>query len=337
MINRIKLKNFGPIETLDWDNLGKINLVIGNNGSGKSFLLKALYSAVRTLEDYQRGDNKQKSAADILADKLFWTFQPDRKIGDMVCKQANEPLSLELKLDDRIFKYSFGKDTTKSITLENDVLPRANNSIYLPAKEVLSLFHIILKSRQIDNVFGFDDTYLDLVTALQQLPTRGRNSPEFAQSRKSLENIINGRIEYDEASSRWQFKNKTNQKFSIGVTAEGVKKIAILDTLLGNRYLTDASIIFIDEPESALHPKAISELLDIVAMLAGRGIQFFMASHSYFVIKKLFLIAQKHQLSIPVYSFQDDHPVKSDLKDNLPDNPIIDESLMLYEQQLDMD
>ena len=61
---------------------------------------------------------------------------------------------------------------------------------------------------------------------------------------------------------------KGNQKFPIGVTSEGIKKIAILDTLLGNRYLDANSIVFIDEPESALHPVAVSDLLDIIAVLA---------------------------------------------------------------------
>ena len=78
MLNSVELKNFGPIEQLDWQNLGHINLVIGNNGCGKSFLLKALYSAVRTLEDYKRGDNPDSSAV-ILFNKLYWTFQPEKK------------------------------------------------------------------------------------------------------------------------------------------------------------------------------------------------------------------------------------------------------------------
>lgn len=59
--------------------------------------------------------------------------------------------------------------------------------------------------------------------------------------------------------------------------------------------------MLIDEPESALHLTAISRLLDIVAILAERGIQFF-CSHSYFVVKKLFLVAQTRNWSIPVIS-----------------------------------
>ncbi|SJM91222.1 conserved hypothetical protein [Crenothrix polyspora] len=362
MINSVQLKNFGPLTELDWQNLGQINLVIGNNGSGKSFLLKALYSAVRTLEDFKRGDNPD-SAAEILADKLFWTFQSE-KIGDLVTILSDGTLSFSLMFNENNFSYSFDKNTTKTIsTLKNQVIPRAANSIFLPAKEILSLHHLILKSRELDKQFGFDDTYLDLARALHQTPTainqffgfdgsggtgfdqapfynsdspiRGQGSNDFNDSRQRLEVIIGGKIEFDDAKKRWYFK-KSDQRFPMGTTAEGIKKIAILDTLLGNGYLSEKSIIFIDEPESALHPEAISKLLDIIAILAKHGIQFFMASHSYFVIKKLFLIAQEQKMSIPALSFQDNEWVQSDLKDDLPDNPIIDESIRLYEEEVDL-
>ncbi len=332
MLNKIKLNNFGPLANLDWPNLGPINLVIGGNGTGKTFLLKALYSAMRTLEEYKRGDD-QRTAAEILAEKLYWTFQPD-KIGDLVTKGADAALSCTVQFDHRNFIYSFGKDTTKQISsLENHVQPRSSNSIFLPAKEVLSLHHIILKSREQDKAFGFDDSYLDLARALRQSPKMGKNYSEFAKSRQSLEDILGGRVEYDEGSGRWQFK-KGNQKFPIGVTAEGIKKIAILDTLLGNRYLGTSSIVFIDEPESALHPVAVSKLLNIVAVLAERGIQFFLASHSYFVIKKLFLIAQEQDISIPMISAYDNQWTPANLKDGMPENTIIDESIRLYKEEV---
>lgn len=332
MLNKIKLNNFGPLAKLDWPKLGPINLVIGGNGAGKTFLLKALYSAMRTIEGYKRGDD-QRTAAEILAEKLYWTFQPD-KIGDLVTKGADAALSCTVQYNNRNFIYSFGKDTTKQISVvENYVQPRSSNSILLPAKEVLSLHQIILKSREQDKAFGFDDTYLDLARALRQSPKMGKNYAEFAKSRQSLEDILGGRVEYDETSGRWQFK-KGNQKFPIGVTAEGIKKIAILDTLLGNRYLDTSSIVFIDEPESALHPVAVSKLLDIVAMLADRGIQFFLASHSYFVVKKLFLISQELKLSIPMISAHDSMWTTTDLKDGMPENTIIDESIRLYKEEV---
>jgi hypothetical protein len=335
MITKFELKNFGPIENIDCDNVGKINLILGDNSTGKTILLKALYSAVKTLEEYKRGQ-EPRSAPEILAEKLYWTFETE-KIGDLVRKGSPDPLSFGLTLDDHTFHYGFGKDTTRNIqTLDNQVAPRSSNSIFLPPKEVLSLHHIILESREMSKTFGFDDTYLDLARALRQAPKGGKNYQQFAASRNNLADILDGKVEYDESSKRWQFK-KGNQKFPIGMTAEGIKKISILDTLLGNRYLSPDSIIFIDEPESALHPVAISQLLDIVAMLAKSGIQFFMASHSYFVVKKLFLIAQKnHDLPISVISAHANHWEIEDLKDGLPDNPIVDESIRLYEEEVEL-
>ena len=88
----------------------------------------------------------------------------------------------------------------------------------------------------------------------------------------------------DEPSGRWQFR-KGNRKYPIGVTAEGIKKIAIFETLLDNGYIDGHSLVFVDEPEAALHPGAISRLLDMITMLTETGIQFFLASHSYFVVK----------------------------------------------------
>ncbi len=337
MLNQIELTNFGPFAKVKWDNLGLINLIIGGNGAGKTFLMKACYCAMRTLEAYQRGDDR-RTAAEILAEKLRWTFEPD-KIGDLVSKGKDVEGSLvsRIQLDERDFRYSFGKDTTKQIqSLENHVPPRASNSIFLPAKEVLSLHRVILRSRDQDQLFGFDDTYLDLARALGEAPTRGKNHQAFATARRTLEDMLGGKVDQDKETGRWHFRQKQgNQRFSIGVTSEGIKKIAILDRLLGNRYLDQRSIVFIDEPEAALHPSAISTFMDIIAVLAGCGIQFFLASHSYFVVKKLYLIAQEKQMSIPVaLGNKKNEWTYTDLQQGVPDNSIINESINLYKQEV---
>lgn len=395
MINRVELKNFGPIEELDWNNLGKINLIIGNNDCGKSFLLKGLYSAMRTIEDYKRNENPN-SVERILIEKLHWTFQAD-EIGNLVTrldKQSKDilselsyfesfgegkfdpddeqrikelekirpkhdmNLSFSLTLNEQKFAYGFDKNffyyKEVSIVRENHITPRSENSIFLPTKEVLSIYDIVFESRK-NFKFGFDDTYFDLVSALTikprgifsihqgdppEPPERGFNSNDFNNARKKLVDIVGGKVEFDEGKKRWYFKkNESEERFPMGITAEGVKKIAILEYLLGNGYLSENSIIFIDEPESALHPEAISKLLDIIAILANHGIQFFMASHSYFVINKLFLIAQEQKeqkLSIPVLSKVDNMWQQYDLLNEMPKNPIIDESIRLYEEEVDL-
>ena len=109
MIENVVIKNFVPLDSIRWSNLGSINLVIGNNGCGKTILLKALYSAMRTVEGFQRGDDK-RSVAEILHEKLYWTFQPD-KVGDLV-KKGKDSLWCEIDFNGRKFLYRFGKDTT---------------------------------------------------------------------------------------------------------------------------------------------------------------------------------------------------------------------------------
>ncbi len=336
MLKDIYCKNLGPLENVSWTNLGKINLIIGNNASGKTFLLKALYCAVKTIEGTSRGNNPLK-AEEILAERLFWTFQPGKiGLGELVTKGKN---SLEIQLHGQkrgsTFSFHFGSSTEKKIsTLQNSFSTREQNSIFLPAKEVLSLFHIIKKSRDIDHSFGFDDTYLDLVRALEIEPTMGRNYESFAKSRKDLEQILDGRIVFE--NNEWAFK-KGNSRFSIHTASEGIKKVSILDRLLGNRYLSDDSVVFIDEPESALHPEALTKFMDIVAELARAGIQFFIATHSYFVIKKLHLISKTQKQSIPFLSIGKDKNISYDnLLDGLPENPIIRESIRLYEEEVEL-
>lgn len=339
MLTSFCIKNLGLIDSLNGSNLGQINLIIGGNGTGKTLLLKALYITLKSLEMYRRG-NEPKSLAQLLSEKLYWTFQVS-EIGDLVTKGVPSPLSLELSLGgdtrEETIQYQFSKNTSKTIqTVTSDVSPRSSNSIFIPPKEVLSIYNLILESRERDRSFGFDDTYLDLVKALQTPPTRGRNYAQFSSSRRSLSDMIGGKITYDTQIKSWQFK-QGHKKIPIGVTAEGIKKISILDTLLGNRYLDTDSVIFIDEPESALHPGAISQLLEIMVTLSEAGLQFFLASHSYFVIKKLSVLAQKKPgTTIMILSTDGAAWEISNLADGLPKNSIIDESIRIYEEKLNL-
>lgn len=332
MINRLEVVRYGPLKQLAWPQLGPINLILGGSGTGKTFILKALYSTLRTLEECGRGDSP-RSASAILADRLYWTFQPER-IGDLVSKGEDGPLELRCWIDEKLFGYSFGRDTVRQISqLENQVSTLSSNCVFMPAKEVLSLHSLILESRERDQRFGFDDTYYDLARALRIPAQQGKSDQSFAQVRGQLEGLLGGRVEHDERTGKWSFRHGS-QRFPMGVTAEGVKKLAILETLLGNRHLGPNSVVFLDEPESALHPSALTSLLEMIASLAERGLQFFLASHSYFVVKKLGIIAQELGIPVPVLSAVGNSWQCADLRDGLPDNSITQESIRLYEQEL---
>ena len=334
-ISKIEMKNFGIIPQFSCNNFSNINLIIGENGTGKTFLLKALYSATRSMEEYHRGDDIS-SINDLLAEKLRWTFQVD-KLGDIVSRTAESPLSFEAIIGEDKINYQFTQSAASKInTVTAPANSRDTNSVFIPAKEVLSLFSVILKSREVDKSFGFDDTYYDLVKALRISPKRGRNYTQFADAKKLVKNVIDGKVDYDEMTVKWIFKNNRNQKFSIGATSEGVKKISILDRLLSNGYIDQKSIIFIDEIESALHPSAICDFLDMINTLAtAMDMQFFITSHSYFVIKKLALMAiNKPGLVNCISLTKDSAPAIYDLSDGMPDNSIIDTSISLYEQEI---
>jgi AAA15 family ATPase/GTPase len=335
MIKGFNLENFGPLASAKTEALGAINLFLGANSTGKTFLLKALYAMIRAQEEFGRGDDP-RDFDEVLAEKFYWTFQTD-KLGDLVKKGAGNRLKAKITLDNNgVLALDFGPDTTKKIVpLINELPKREANSIFLPPKEVLSLAKVIVKSALQDRAFGFDATYVDLVLALQNPTQMGKNYRKFSQSRQKLEAMFQGKIEYDLQSEKWVYK-KGNSKYSVNATAEGVKKIAILDILLGNRYLSPDSIIFIDEPESALHPSAISAFLEIVELLSKQGIQFFITTHSYFVVKKLYLIALKSSNPSPVFIANDEGVwTQHDLKDGLPQNAIIDEAIKLFDEEME--
>lgn len=95
MIHSVKISNFGPIASFEANGLKNLNLVIGRNGNGKTFLLKALYAATKVTEQYKRG-KEQRTFAELLQDKLYWTFQPE-KIGDLV-RRGESRLEMEMQV-----------------------------------------------------------------------------------------------------------------------------------------------------------------------------------------------------------------------------------------------
>ena len=336
-IQTVQMKNYGNILKFECDRFSNINLIIGENSTGKTFILKALYSAVRSMEEYKRGDDV-RSMCEILSEKLRWTFQVDR-LGDLVKRSALDDLEFKIKTNGAEIglEYQFSQSAnTKVRNVKAPKMQKKGNSIFIPAKEVLSLFPVILKSREIDKSFGFDDTYYDLAKALRMIPPKEEEHCILTKIRKELKNVIQGRVDYDENTGKWYYKNDEGQKFAIGATAEGVKKISMMDRLFANGYINGDSVLFIDEIESALHPKAICEFLDMIASVSHEmGIQFFLSTHSYFVIKKLFLIAQKQPDLVTCISLSKDKmPYVCNLTEEMPENSIIQASIDLYKEEI---
>ena len=127
------------------------------------------------------------------------------------------------------------------------------------------------------------------------------------------------------------------------MTAEGIKKIGILTTLINNRQLGEGTVLFMDEPETALHPYAIRQMVEMLVAMSNAGIQIFIASHSYFIVKQLANCAKRDQLDICCWNLTREngkpvsHSFHNLIDGILPSNSIIEESLKMFDQEIDID
>jgi predicted ATPase len=341
MFSKVSIQNFGPFTDLTWDSRDRINLLIGANDTGKTYLLKILYCLAKSLEEYtKRQKSDQMPWKEILADKLFWTFQVGNKgLGELVNKGASR-LRVEADLLDQSYYFAFGKDTTRKILDCSEVEQpvKALNTLFLPPKEVLTALDAIAATREQLHIFGFDDTYQDLITALRLPPQQSNVTQRLTKALHSLEDMFDG--EGIKEGKDFLFR-RGRERYSMSQVAEGIKKIGILTTLIKNGNLNKNTILFIDEPETNLHPLAVFELVKVLFELSKAGVQIFVATHSYFVIKQFELIARKHNEAIQLTSLvQKDRVislVSDSLQNGMPENLLIDASIRQYEESVRLD
>ena len=341
MYSSVTLKNVGGFKHFQWQEHANINILIGKNDTGKTHLLKTLYSFAKSSEEFIKQSSQphaaQETFSTILANKLLWTFQPEGNGLSEIVTKGQAKLKVEVRLCQENYHFSFGRDTTRKITdcSSNIVCPESLQTFFIPPKELLTAFDAIGAVREQLQIFGFDDTYYDLIKALRLPTTKGNIQRDMKEVLDSLEELFTGEIVREE--NRFIFK-RGREKFGMSQVAEGIKKIGILTTLIRNRTLQKGTILFMDEPETNLHPEAIIALVKMLFILSKAGIQIYIATHSYFIIKQFELLAREHNQNIQLCSL-----VKSngnitgefrDLQEGLLDNPIIDASIQLYEDDV---
>jgi AAA15 family ATPase/GTPase len=352
MINSITIKNFMAHSDLSMKDIPELNLIIGKNDTGKTGLLKLLYATVKSLEIYSlKSKSIDVSFKKELAEKLYDTFMPVKNgLGDLVQKGSKDKLDVNITIVDKDKKYkqpiyfSFGERTEKSISTGNEhieaIPDNIINALFVPAKEVLTAFTDIRNIR--DNFYGvgFDDTYLDLIKSLDLPTTKGRVMSELSDVNKKLELLFEGKIEQTgQKEQPFTFK-RGNQQFAMQQTAEGIKKIGILTTLINNRQLGKGTVLFMDEPETALHPDAIRQMVEMLVAMSKAGVQIFLASHSYFVVKQLAIYAKKDKINVNCWNLtrESGEPVINSVHNLidgvLPSNSIIDEALKMFDEEI---
>ena len=68
--------------------------------------------------------------------------------------------------------------------------------------------------------------------------------------------------------------------------AEGIRKLALLWLLIQNGTLLQGAVVCWDEPEANLNPRLIGTVVDILLELQRMGVQVFLATHDYVVLKE---------------------------------------------------
>ncbi|MEP7119514.1 MAG: AAA family ATPase [Byssovorax sp.] len=346
MFTDVHLKSFAAFSDFHWAGHGQINVVVGENDTGKSHLLKVLYAIAKTVETNaarKAGNPDASPERHVFSNKLRWTFQPPNLVA--LIKNGEPSLHIDARLAGKKHHYTHkrfaGPEKWRSVVSGfSQEAGMTTNAIFLPPKEVLTIFAAIEISRGKYEIYGFDDTYYDLLKLLRVPPTQGDILPELLTIADGLDAFVGGQIVRKGLSDEFLFQ-RGEHAYTMPQTADGIKKIGILTNLIKNRSLTRDTILFLDEPETNLHPRAISVFTEMLFSLAQAGVQIYLATHSYFVLKKLEILAKRHQMSVPFCSLtrsgEDIEAQFSDMRDGMPENPIIDESLRLYEEGYNVD
>ena len=290
-IKKIKLQNYTVFEDQQIEFSPGINIIIGENGTGKTHLIKALYSACQSTD-------KKIS----FAHKLVMTMLPDDyKISRLLTrKTGNRTAFVRITAGepgvtgDRVLTASFHGKTKKwdaEVTGEDgwENSFGGMSSIFIPAKEILSHSYNLNAATEKNNV-RFDDTYLDIINAAKINISVGRNSASKEAMLKAIEKMTHGTVIYDEKKDEFYLKSG-NSKQEFNLVAEGIRKMALLWQLVKNGTLEKGSVLFWDEPEANINPLYISIIVDMLLELQRKDVQIFVSTHdymlaSYFEVKK---------------------------------------------------
>ena len=309
-----------------------LNLIIGENNTGKSHLLKLLYSLIEgnNLVIQQKADNKRYLLQKLLPQKLLDIFKPE-ELSHLI-KNGKNKSNIKIDFTEYSIKFNFTQKTKIQVNIDKNDAPRKlikQGSLFIPTKEILSFYEGFM-SLYLTRQIPFDETYYNLAKTLGLLVLKdiSKHSPE-KQILNSLETLLNGKLLLDKSRVYLLYKN--GKKLEISLVAEGLRKVGTLSHLIANGSLNKNSILFWDEPESNLNPKLIREMAKILVDLSSIGVQIFINTHSLFLIKE-FEILREVNTKIKYFSLGFD--VENNLRlsqsediEGLDDLVILDENL----------
>ncbi len=273
-VTKVGFENFTAFKSLEVEFSPGINALIGENGTGKTHLMKACYAVC----DFEKSDRS-------LAHKMLGVFLPSGSDIQRLVQQGREEVGavVGVHIGEWYAQCSFHGPDVRFTTTPND-LPRPSvNGVYLPVKEMLANapgFLSLYAAREVH----FEEVYRDILHRAYLPALREPVDDAHRQMLESLERVIGGKVSV-KGEEFFLSNEQGNLEFTL--LAEGWRKLGLLWLLIQNGTLRDGSVLFWDEPETNLNPKMFKTVMKVLLELQRAGVQIFFATHDYVMLKEL--------------------------------------------------
>ena len=248
-----------------------INILIGENGMGKTTLLKMIYAALQySIENQTSGK------------ELIHFFSNNLRDFSQMKYPGKEKDTCYYEISDG--QHFFKDYLTKKNGIVSEGWKGLNiQSLFIPTTEMLSHSKGFLAMNQKYNM-PFDETQIDIIVNAS-LPETKKVSQSCEIILKEISDVINGKV-VQEDDTFYIVKND-GRKIDFSLEAEGMRKLGLLWKLIRNGLLEKNSVLLWDEPEANLNPELYPLVANILLALQKNGVQIFLATHSYNFAKYL--------------------------------------------------
>lgn len=302
MLDRVILKNFSVFSQVELQLSPGLNVIVGENGCGKSHLLKGLYSVIGASAS--EGLNPQAPAPTktllqkAYADKLVKVLRPE-SLGRLVKRRQGRErcqVALSFTRPELDTEFSFAPQSKSEVQI--DTLPEAwvdKRPIFMPTRELLGSYHWMYPLYRTAHV-DIEENLIDLCDLLGGPVLKKAPDPYITALLKALEKEMGGKVVLDK-NGRFYLEVSGNGKLEMALVAEGWRKLAMLARLLSNGSLVSGSYLFWDEPEANLNPRLIKLVAWILHEISSNGVQVIAATHSLFMLRELEILAGKDDIA----------------------------------------
>ncbi|MCL5961063.1 MAG: ATP-binding protein [Chloroflexi bacterium] len=294
MLRSLHLTNFTVFPDARFDFGKNLNVIVGENGLGKTHVLKAAYCVLAVSAGGAKDSGSDSPTKAYLqtavATKLRNVFKPDT-IGRLVQRKPGRNRSeVECNFDQRKFDLAFSFNTTSKSEVTIDRTPSAwidEVPIYLPTRELLTIYPGFVSLYETTHL-QFEETWRDTAILLGAPLARGAREKKIRELLKPLEQAMEGSVELDEGG-RFYLHTKMG-RIEMHLVAEGLRKLAMIARLIATGSLLDKGYLFWDEPDANLNPKLVKLVARTIVDVSQSGIQVFIATHSLFLLRELHIL-----------------------------------------------